>query len=309
MKTLKPSVGLILIVAALAAQSGVAAAAPPPRSDPKADLWGTISIAQEAALIGENVTITVEVTNAGPDSVRQVWVELQPGSTMSFVSASSTVGTCKAVEPAPRCSLGTLRPQTGATITWTATGTEEGWAGASFFLASDEYANEPDYQNNWGSRYLYIYEDGPKTIEVGCSATLGEARGASYWDWNPFGCVREGYISTAGPATLELLPGATFTGTLTVYLYRYSTETDPGFSRSFTRQYVAGVPTSDVANAETVELTPGIYHLRVGSSSTLVDTNRRVCTPLRPTCVGNEDYYNTYRSTSHGSYGARVSSP
>ena len=66
------------------------------------------------------------------------------------------------------------------------------------------------------------------------------------------------------------------------------------------------VSNSDASNAVPLELTPGFYYLEVAPSVARTHTDRRVCVPFRPTCVGNEDNYHTYRSASHGEFGARV---
>ena len=304
MTAFKRAIALSLAVGALTVYAGPASAGPP---TPNADLQGSISADKEIAMVGDSITYTVQVHNAGPDAVRQVWVDLGQPANATFDSATSTGGSCKAADTI-RCELGTMRAQATATVTLTVTAAATGWTSGNFYIASDQYANEPTWDNNYGYVTVFIDDGLNDVIEVGCSTTLGATQTISYWSGTPFTCASSGYISYSTPATLELIPGETFTGTVTVTLYRSQSDwTEPSFHHSFSRTFVAGVATNNTGNAATVELpAAGNYVLSVRSSAVRTDLDRPVCIPFRPTCVGQEDYYATYRSTSHGSFGARL---
>lgn len=69
--------------------------------------------------VGNNVTFTIVVTNPGDTPATNVTVSDPLPSSLTFVSASATQGSCSGTSTV-NCSLGTLAPSASATITITA---------------------------------------------------------------------------------------------------------------------------------------------------------------------------------------------
>ena len=71
----------------------------------------------ETLLVGQNITYTITVHNAGAFPATQVvMTDPLPTSQVSFVSASSTQGTCTGTGPVT-CNIGTMAPDATVTIT------------------------------------------------------------------------------------------------------------------------------------------------------------------------------------------------
>ncbi|HEX2834333.1 MAG TPA: IPTL-CTERM sorting domain-containing protein [Thermoanaerobaculia bacterium] len=85
---------------------------------PQADLAITKTASDTTPQSGDQVTFTIVVTNNGPDQATGVVVTDDLPSGMSFVSATSTVGSCNAADPVV-CTIGTLANGQSATITLT----------------------------------------------------------------------------------------------------------------------------------------------------------------------------------------------
>lgn len=305
MTTLTRVLAVTITAISVATHSGAAFAGPP---TPTADLQGTLTADRDVVTVGEMFSYTAQAFNAGPDAMKQVFIEFGMPSGATVVSVNASSGACKVADYYIRCDIGTMRAQDNATATLTVTATEPGWTSGGAYVTSHQYFNDPNEYNNGAGDWVYIDAVGPEIIEVACSTTLGATRSGTSWTGNPFACKGDGYVSAPGTATIELLPGATFTGTATVELYRSRyDETEVSFSHSFSRSFVGGIPRSNEGNAVTVDLpAAGFYVLVVTPSAVTTSDSRRVCVPFRPICVGQENYSYTYRSTSHGSFGARV---
>jgi uncharacterized repeat protein (TIGR01451 family) len=83
---------------------------------PVADLSLTKTDAPDPAPVGGNLTYTLKVTNSGPDPATNVSVSDTLPAGVSFVSASSSQGTCSGTILVT-CNLGTLNNGTTATVT------------------------------------------------------------------------------------------------------------------------------------------------------------------------------------------------
>jgi uncharacterized repeat protein (TIGR01451 family) len=68
------------------------------------------SPAGNVVIAGQNVTYSIVVTNAGPSNSVNTVVTDVLGAGLSFVSATSTLGTCSAVGQTVTCNLGTVGP-------------------------------------------------------------------------------------------------------------------------------------------------------------------------------------------------------
>ena len=85
------------------------------------DLTADVSIAKTLApgslVAGETVTFNLVVSNSGPDSASGVTVTDTLPAQLSFVSATSTAGSCDSGPITITCNLGTLAPSGSATVT------------------------------------------------------------------------------------------------------------------------------------------------------------------------------------------------
>jgi uncharacterized repeat protein (TIGR01451 family) len=82
-----------------------------------ADLALTLSDSPDPVASGAQLTYTLTASNLGPQAVNSVSVEQQLPSGPTFVSASSTLGSCSPVGNTVTCTLGTLSAGANATIT------------------------------------------------------------------------------------------------------------------------------------------------------------------------------------------------
>jgi uncharacterized repeat protein (TIGR01451 family) len=104
---------------------------PPPPPPPVVVVTRNLTITKtddpDPVTVGNNLTYTVIVTNQGPGGATGVTAADQLPATATFVSASSTQGTCSQASGVVTCNLGTLASGASATITIvvrpTATGT------------------------------------------------------------------------------------------------------------------------------------------------------------------------------------------
>ena len=89
-----------------------------------ADLGITKSDSPDPVTVGQELTYTLMVANLGPDTAAGVTVSdtLPPGVT--FVSATSTQGTCTGTNASVSCTIGTIAFQGSATVTIKVTPTE-----------------------------------------------------------------------------------------------------------------------------------------------------------------------------------------
>jgi uncharacterized delta-60 repeat protein/uncharacterized repeat protein (TIGR01451 family) len=85
-----------------------------------ADLVIAMTDAPDPVLGGSNITYTISVTNFGPLAATTTVVTNYLPSTLAFVSASSSVGSCNNASNQVTCNLGTLAPGARATVTVTA---------------------------------------------------------------------------------------------------------------------------------------------------------------------------------------------
>lgn len=82
-----------------------------------ADLRLTKSDSPDPLVLGQNLTYTIAVTNLGPGGATGVTVVDNLPPTATFVSASSTVGSCVRAGTTVTCTIGALASSASATIT------------------------------------------------------------------------------------------------------------------------------------------------------------------------------------------------
>jgi uncharacterized repeat protein (TIGR01451 family) len=97
-------------------------AAPPPAS---ADLSVSGSANPNPATVGQNLTYTLTVANAGPDAANGVVLSDPLPAGLTFISAVATQGSCTGTSVV-NCSLGTLTSGVSATVTITVSPTSVG---------------------------------------------------------------------------------------------------------------------------------------------------------------------------------------
>lgn len=76
--------------------------------DPSADLSISITDSPDPVTIGENLTYTIGVTNAGPSAVTEVNIADTLPEEVTFVSVTQTQGTCNSTGRVISCNLGAL---------------------------------------------------------------------------------------------------------------------------------------------------------------------------------------------------------
>jgi uncharacterized repeat protein (TIGR01451 family) len=89
--------------------------------NPKTNLSITNVVSPDPSVIGQDVTYTLVAKNLGPSPATGVTVIDQLPSSVTFVSASSTVGTCSESSGTVTCNVGSLAKNATATITIVAT--------------------------------------------------------------------------------------------------------------------------------------------------------------------------------------------
>jgi uncharacterized repeat protein (TIGR01451 family) len=104
----------------------IATFSPPPPNNDVADLAVSISHAPSTLSAGSNLTYTVNVTNNGPQTAHTVILKDSLAPEASFVSVSSSAGTCHELNGSVLCSFDSLASGAGATITIVSTPTDGG---------------------------------------------------------------------------------------------------------------------------------------------------------------------------------------
>jgi uncharacterized repeat protein (TIGR01451 family) len=100
--------------------------APPPPHQPLIDLAVTKNDTPDPATLNGQITYTMVVTNNGPDTATGVTAADPLPAGTSFVSVSTTQGTCANNAGLIQCSIGTLAKGASATITLVVTATQTG---------------------------------------------------------------------------------------------------------------------------------------------------------------------------------------
>jgi len=117
----------------------------PPEPD-RADLSVTKSGDADPVTIGDEIVYTITVTNGGPDGAGSVQVTDAVPTGTSFVSATSSQGSCAQSGGTVTCTLGSLTSGGTATIRLTVTADQAGQVTNTANVSSD--VDDPDNGNN-----------------------------------------------------------------------------------------------------------------------------------------------------------------
>ena len=90
---------------------------PPPPPPPTIDLSITKTDSPDPLNVGEKLTYTLTIHNNGPSTATQVTVADSLPATVTYLSSSSTQGSCTGSGQVVRCAIGTM--PSGATVTVT----------------------------------------------------------------------------------------------------------------------------------------------------------------------------------------------
>jgi uncharacterized repeat protein (TIGR01451 family) len=119
-----------------------------------ADLSVTKTASPTTVDVGSNVSFTITVANAGPASASTVVVTDAVPANLTYVSSSSTAGTCSAVGNTVTCQVGTLAAGANAVITINATANASGAANNTATVTSA--TGDPNAANNSGAATVTV---------------------------------------------------------------------------------------------------------------------------------------------------------
>ena len=186
--------------------------------DPKTDLSITKTVASGILVVGQNVTYTLVAKNLGPSPATGVTVVDQLPASLTFVSASSTTGTCSETGGTVNCSVGDLAKNATATVTLIATTT----IGGTLSNTANVFGHEADLNasNNTVTRTssvrtLNSLTFTPSTV-AGCITSVGKV---TLTGSAPVGGVEVALSSSAPVATVPptvTIPSGSTSTTFTV---------------------------------------------------------------------------------------------
>jgi uncharacterized repeat protein (TIGR01451 family) len=142
-----------------------------------ADLSLTKTDAPDPVAVGQNLTYTLTVTNNGPGTATSVTVTDQLPAGVTYVSATSTQGTCSQASGVVTCVVGTLANGVTRTITIVVTPTAVGTKTNTASVSANE--SDPNSANNNASAVTTVnpasadlsvtMNDFPDPVEVGAN--------------------------------------------------------------------------------------------------------------------------------------------
>jgi uncharacterized repeat protein (TIGR01451 family) len=139
------------------------------------DIAVTLSASPNPAAVNSNLTYTITVMNAGPTSATGVAVTNVLPANVTFVSASSTQGTCQNAGGTVTCSVGTLANQATATITIVVTPTVAGVILTNTVNIA-ESGTDSNLSDNTATNLNYV----PPTLSVGNAIVTESTLGVTY---------------------------------------------------------------------------------------------------------------------------------
>jgi hypothetical protein len=251
------------------ASSGVAVAAKPGRADPSSDLSVRVTAQPQPAIAGDDITVTLTVTNAGPSASGTT--SLTYNVALVARSAQSASGSCTADPgrtPQFECHFADIAPRTTVTAQFVVATSEAGrWESTA--SVGGNPVPDPVPSNNGAAMTLAVDPDPANPDVSGC----GQASLV-----NTAGCVDSFWLPSPATVELRLDPG-TYTGTIGAFVSRptgnsaepYVTEGQVGGT------YLVGIDSGCVAAADascvvsprtlTITLPAGTHELQVAVPS------------------------------------------
>lgn len=126
------------------------------------DLAVTAVASPSSATVQSNLTYTVTVMNSGPSAANSVNVTNVLAPSVSFVSATSSQGTCQYANGQVTCSVGTLSALGSATLTIVVTPTSAGVLLTNAVNVAQSGGSDPNPANNSATVTTYV----PPTLSI-----------------------------------------------------------------------------------------------------------------------------------------------
>jgi uncharacterized repeat protein (TIGR01451 family) len=114
-----------------------------PASPTSADLEVSLSGAPDSVVVGQPLTYTIGVANGGPAAATGVLATETLPATVTFVSATSTAGSCAQASGTLTCTISALASGASATITVVVTPTQPGALDATATVSGDQPDDNP----------------------------------------------------------------------------------------------------------------------------------------------------------------------
>jgi len=213
-----------------------------------ADLVVTKTDSPDPVYVGENLTYTVDVTNNGPSSATGVTMTDTLPAGVTFVSASSTKGTCGQFGNQVSCSIGPMAVSELVTVTIIVTPTTPGTITNTAIVSGIEH--DPNLSNNTATHTTTVLAsadlavtktDLPDPVYMGNNLTYTVA------------------VTNNGPSTAS---GVTMTDALPAGVTYVSASSTKGTCFHSANQVICIIDTMDVSDSATVTIivtptTPG----------------------------------------------------
>ncbi len=133
---------------------------PTPVAEPQADLGLSMVDAVDPVRVGDNVTYTLAISNAGPDSALNVVLTDSLPAGVAFVSATPTQGSCLEADGLLTCSLGDMDSGASAGVELVITTSEAGVITNNASLSSD--TADPNPADNSAGQDTTVQRRKPK---------------------------------------------------------------------------------------------------------------------------------------------------
>lgn len=151
--------------------------APTPTPTPPADIGVTKSDAPDPVAVGSNVTYTMVVTNNGPGHAPDAQLSDVLPAGVSFVSVSSSLGSCSLSAGTVRCTFGTMAPGDKATVTLVVRADQAGsivnTAGVSTSVSDPNVANNQIATAVTTVQGAFTPPTAPPAAPSGCALSTG----------------------------------------------------------------------------------------------------------------------------------------
>ncbi len=131
----------------------------------KADLKVTIAAAPNPVQTGQNINYTIKVNNAGPDNATAINLSDTLPANTTYVSNTTSQGSCSAASGTFSCALGDLTTTTTATVTLVLTSSVVGTLNNSVNVSATQ--SDPTTSNNTASTSINVQAPPSPTANLG----------------------------------------------------------------------------------------------------------------------------------------------